>query len=248
MKRYEMNRCELTLELIRHTAQPEQLAALAARLCYSGQTLDELQERIEQSEQDGFIRQIIQSGHHSVLEHVTFTFAVEGVSRVLLTQLTRHRMASFSVQSQRYVSKKNGFSYILPPSIEELGEDAVQAYDQQMRTMHGWYTKWQERLGSGEQSNQDARFVLPGACETRLILTMNVRALLAFLTLRMCRRAQWEIRTLAERMLALVVREAPALFETAGPACVRGECQEGARGCGGWEAVRQRVRAIKRGL
>ena len=101
--------------------------------------------------------------HESVLEHASFTFAMEGVSRVLLAQITRHRLASFSVQSQRYVSYEKGFGYIVPPKIEALGEDAVAEFERQMDTMHQWYTGWQEKLGAGEGGNEDARFVLPGA-------------------------------------------------------------------------------------
>ena len=135
--------------------------------------------------------------------------------------------------------------YILPPSIRELGEDAVQTYEKQMRTMHGWYTEWQQKLGHGEHSNQDARFVLPGACETRLVLTMNARELLHFFRLRICRRSQWEIRALSEKMLQLASEAAPAVFSSAGPPCVTGDCPEGERGCGQRETVRQRVRALR---
>ncbi|MCL1795519.1 MAG: FAD-dependent thymidylate synthase [Clostridia bacterium] len=246
MKRHETYVCELEVELIRHTAQAEQLAALGARLCYSNASLEDLQDRVEKSEQDAFIRKLIQTGHHSVLEHISFTYAVQGVSRVLLAQLTRHRIASYSVQSQRYVSKRDAYAYVLPPSIRELGENAVQEYEKQMRTMHGWYVAWQQKLGYGEQSNQDARFVLPGASETRLVLTMNARELLHFFRLRVCRRSQWEIRALSEKMLQLSSEVAPAVFATAGPPCVTGDCPEGERGCGQWEAVRQRVRALRR--
>lgn len=241
-----MSVCELTVKLIRYTPSPEELAALSARLCYSGMRLDTLDERIQLQEQDAFIHDVVASGHLSVLEHASFSFAVEGVSRVLLAQLTRHRIASFSVQSQRYVSKAKGFDYVIPPSIRALGEDAVMEYNRQMETMHEWYRTWQERLGAGgESANQDARFVLPGACETRLILTMNARELLHFFSLRCCARAQWEIRALADRMLALACQTAPALFETAGPPCVRGACPEGKRGCGKSLAVGEHIRKLK---
>jgi len=158
---------------------------------------------------------------------------VEGVSRVLLAQLTRHRMASFSVQSQRYVSYEQGFGYIVPPKIEALGEEAVTEYKRQMDQMHAWYVAWQEKLGAnGEGSNEDARFVLPGACETRLMMTMNVRELRHFFSLRMCSRAQWEIRALAEEMHRQCMEIAPALFADAGPGCLRGKCPEGEKTCG----------------
>lgn len=239
--------CTLKVALIRYTPMPEQLVALGARLCYSPATLDDLAEKIEQHEQDAFIQDIIRSGHLSTLEHASFTFAVEGVSRTLLAQLTRHRIASFSVQSQRYVSKEKGFDYVIPPSITALGTDAVAEYTQQMQTMHAWYRQWQEKLGGrGEQSNQDARFVLPGSCETRLIMTMNARELLHFFSLRCCARAQWEIRAMAEEMLHLVYAAAPALFEGAGPACLRGACSEGKRSCGRADAVREKFAQMRK--
>ena len=145
---------------------------------------------------------------------------------------TRHRLASFSVQSQRYVSYEKGFGYIVPPKIEALGEDAVAEFERQMDTMHQWYTGWQEKLGAGEGGNEDARFVLPGACETRMMVTMNVRELRHFFSLRMCSRAQWEIRALATEMHRLCMEIAPALFADAGPGCLRGACPEGEKSCG----------------
>lgn len=237
----------LSVELIRNTPAPEQLAALGAKLCYSGAHLDQLRQRIEESEQDIFLSGVIETGHLSVLEHITFTFALEGVSRILLAQITRHRIASFSVQSQRYVSQSKVFDYVIPPSIVDLGEEAVQAYVAQMQTMHAWYMDWQKRLGEkGEASNEDARFVLPGACATRMIVTMNARELLHFFSLRCCRRAQWEIRAVAEEMLRCVYQVAPAVFETAGPQCIVGSCPEGKRSCLEHAAVRRHMMELKR--
>lgn len=234
-----MPQAKLNVALIRHTLSPEEVVALGARLCYSRATIDSLTQRVEKADQTAFVQKIMGMGHDSVLEHATFTFGVEGVSRVLLTQLTRHRLASFSVQSQRYVSYENGFGYIVPPKIEALGEEAVQEYHQQMQTMHQWYCSWQEKLGSGEGSNEDARFVLPGACETRLMVTMNVRELRHFFSLRMCSRAQWEIRALATEMHRLCMEVAPALFADAGPGCLRGACPEGAKSCGKAQQIRE---------
>jgi thymidylate synthase (FAD) len=131
------------------------------------------------------------------------------------------------------VSYENGFGYILPPKIEALGEEAVARYTAQMSQIETWYKEWQEQLGKkGEQSNEDARFVLPNACETRIMLTMNIRELRHFFSLRMCNRAQWEINELATRMHRLCLETAPALFEDAGPACLRGRCPEGEKTCG----------------
>ena len=233
---------KLKVALIRHTLSPEETVALGARLCYSKATIDDLTQRVSAKDQSDFVQKIMGMGHESVLEHASFTFGVEGVSRVLLAQLTRHRLASFSVQSQRYVSYENGFGYIVPPKIEALGDEAKAEYERQMQQMHEWYCAWQEKLGTGEGSNEDARFVLPGACETRLMMTMNVRELRHFFSLRMCSRAQWEIRALATEMHRLCMDVAPALFENAGPGCLRGACPEGEKTCG----KRNEIRAARK--
>lgn len=223
---------EMKVALLRHTLAPEEVVALGARLCYSKATVADLTEKIAAKDQSAFVEKLLGMGHESVFEHASFTFAVEGVSRVLLAQLTRHRLASFSVQSQRYVSYAGGFGYVVPPQIRNLGEEAVRAYEEQMQQMHEWYCAWQEKLGSGEGGNEDARFVLPNACETRVMMTMNVRELRHFFALRMCTRAQWEIRALACEMHRLCMEVAPVLFADAGPGCLRGACPEGAKSCG----------------
>ena len=235
-----MPEVKLHVALIRHTLSPEEIVALGARLCYSRATIDDLTQRVSAKDQSDFVQKIMGMGHDSVLEHASFTFGVEGVSRVLLAQLTRHRLASFSVQSQRYVSYEHGFGYIVPPKIAALGQEAADEYARQMDQMHQWYCQWQERLGAaGESSNEDARFVLPGACETRLMMTMNVRELRHFLSLRMCSRAQWEIRALATEMHRLCMEVAPALFADAGPGCLRGACPEGTKSCGRAAEIRK---------
>ena len=228
-----MPKCTQKVKLVRHTADPESLTALGARLCYAGGDVDKLLTAIEEKDQRAFVEKIMSMGHESVLEHVSFTFLAEGVSRVLLAQLTRHRIASFSVQSQRYVSYASGFGYIVPPAIEALGPDAVAEYEAQMAQMQSWYENWQQRLGNaGEKSNEDARFVLPNACETRVLLTMNARELRHFFALRMCSRAQWEIRQMAGSMFEQCLEVAPAMFRDAGPGCLRGACPEGEKSCG----------------
>ena len=235
---------KLKVILLRHTLEPEETIALAAKLCYSKSTISDLKEKISQKDQSDFIRKLMDMGHESVLEHVSFTFGVEGVSRVLLAQQTRHRIASFSVQSQRYVSYENGFGYIIPDSITALGEESVNRFREQMNTLEKWYTEWQKLLGKGEKSNEDARFVLPNACETRIILTMNVRELRHFFSLRMCSRAQWEIRKMAEEMFRLCFETAPSLFMNAGPACLRGKCPEGEKSCGKAAKIREERDAL----
>ena len=238
-----MPRSEMKVVLVRHTLSPEEVVALGARLCYSKARVDDLLERVEAKDQTDFVHKIMSMGHDSVLEHASFTFGIEGVSRTLLAQITRHRVASFSVQSQRYVSYESGFGYIVPPKIEALGEDAVAEFEQQMATIHQWYTDWQQKLGTGEGGNEDARFVLPGACETRMMVTMNVRELRHFFSLRMCARAQWEIRALATEMHRLCMEVAPALFENAGPGCLRGACPEGEKTCGKMLQIRAERKA-----
>ena len=237
------------VELLMYTPEAEKLTAMAAKLCYSPSGIDDIADGLTGDKAAAFIEKIIEIGHHSTIEHATFTFGIEGVSRTLLAQITRHRLASFSVQSQRYVSySETGFSYIVPPSIRALGEEATARFQAQMQTMQDWYDEWREALGEkGEKANQDARFVLPGACETKMILTMNARELLHFFSLRCCNRAQWEIRSLAWRMLELVSGVAPALFKAAGPSCIRGKCSEGAKTCGQAKAVKQKQSEILKG-
>lgn len=237
-----MSAVEPRVRLLHHTPEPEKAVALGAKLCYDGSGLEQLAETMEQTDINKFIKRLVGMGHLSPLEHASFTFGIEGVSRAFLAQVTRHRIASFSVQSQRYVSKRTDdvFPYIIPPAIKLLGEEAVKEYDAQMRTMQKWYNDWVDRLGgSGESSNEDARFILPNASETKMLLTMNARELLHFFSLRCCNRAQWEIRGVAWSMLDLCFTAAPAIFETAGPGCIGGGCSEGRMSCGKQEEVRK---------
>ena len=236
------------VKLLHYSPEAEKLAAMAAKLCYSPAHIDDIADDLTPEKSAAFLQKIVDLGHLSTVEHASFTFGIEGVSRTLLAQVTRHRIASFSVQSQRYVSYSDGgFGYIVPPSIRALGDEAVKAYEAQMAQMQRWYDGWREQLGDGEKSNEDARFVLPGACETRLMLTMNARELMNFFSLRCCNRAQWEIRELAWRMLELVCEAAPSLFVNAGPSCVRGACSEGKMTCGKAAEVRKHHEAIVKG-
>ena len=242
-----MPQTTMRVELLRYTPSPEELVAMGAKLCYAAADLDTLKQRIDAKDQSAFLDSLTAMGHLSVMEHAVFTFGVEGVSRALLAQLTRHRIASFSVQSQRYVRPgSKGFDYIVPPAIEELGEDAVREFDDQMAQMQKWYDGWQEKLGAnGESTNEDARFVLPNAASTRLIVTMNARELLHFFSLRCCNRAQWEIRAMAWEMLRQATKAAPHLFKSAGPACLRGACPEGAKCCGKMAQVRKKREELR---
>lgn len=243
---------QLKVELLRHTLNPEEVVAMGAKLCYSGADIGELVQGIESADQSGFIKNIIDIGHLSPIEHASFTFGIEGVSRALLAQITRHRIASFSVKSQRYVgeasSSKQGrvFDYIIPPRIEALGAEYVAQFEQQMTQIQDWYDYWNEQLGNlGEASHEDARFVLPNAAETKMVVTMNARELHHFFELRCCNRAQWEIRALAQEMLRLIKKIAPVLFQHAGPACLNGPCPEGKMTCGQAKEMREIYRDLK---
>ncbi|GAW91132.1 FAD-dependent thymidylate synthase [Calderihabitans maritimus] len=244
-----MGRRELRVELLRYTHEPEEIVAMGAKLCYSAATIEELKEGIQQNDQREFIRKLMNMEHLSPVEHASFTFGIEGVSRSLLAQITRHRIASFSVKSQRYVKEDSSrnvdgtFGYIIPPRIEALGPEYVQEFERQMKTIQKWYDFWVEKLEeAGEAAHEDARFVLPNAAETKIMVTMNGRELLHFFRLRCCNRAQWEIRRLAEEMLKKVKAVAPNIFENAGPACLMGPCPEGPMSCGRAEEVRRKFK------
>ncbi len=223
----------MLVTLVRHTPDPEQTVALAARLCYSPITIGDLQERMAGSDIRSFLEKILSLGHHSVLEHVSFTFGIEGISRVTTHQLVRHRIASFSQQSQRYVSHKDKFDVIVPPTIA-ANKELSERFAALIGDIHGLYGEMVENGIPAE----DARYVLPNAAETKILVTMNARELFHFFRLRCCERAQWEIRAMAVAMLKLVKDVAPVIFESAGPSCLEGPCPEGALTCGKASQVR----------
>jgi len=232
-----MGEVRLNVELLRYTPEPQEIVALAAKLCYSAADIASLKAGVESKEQDRFIAKLTEMGHLSPVEHASFTFGVEGVSRSLLAQITRHRIASFSVKSQRYVSERSGerqiFNYIVPKGIINLGQEYIDKFGAQMAEIQKWYDEWLVLLGDqGEVSNEEARFVLPNASETKFVVTMNARELIHFFHLRCCNRAQWEIRELAKEMLKQVLKVVPPLFVKAGPPCLQGECPEGKMSCG----------------
>jgi len=245
-----MGRINLRVELLRHTPESEEIIAMGAKLCYTNSDLSELQKGVEEKDQGPFIDKLLDMEHLSPIEHASFTFGIEGVSRSLLAQITRHRIASFSVKSQRYVSAQSReqgetFNYIIPPSILALGDEAIKEYETQMQTIQGWYDSWLKKLGDkGEKSNEDARFILPNSAETKMIVTMNARQLLHFFNLRCCNRAQWEIRALATEMLNLCKKVAPNVFKSAGPGCVSGPCPEGKFTCGKAGEMREKFSAM----
>ncbi|WP_338824372.1 Flavin-dependent thymidylate synthase [Moorella humiferrea] len=226
----------MQVELISHTPEPERLVAAAARLCYSPRGAGRLLAAMSREEVDKLLRLLISRGHDSPLEHITFTFAIEGVSRVLTHQLVRHRMASYSQKSQRYVNE-DGFEFIIPPSIAAVPA-ALARYQECMKVLQRAYHELQELV-----PREDARYLLPNACETKLVCTFNARSLFNFFRLRCCRRAQWEIRELALKMREEVRKVAPLIFSYAGPSCeTEGVCYEGSASCGRAAVVRRHVR------
>ncbi len=243
-----MPETKLKVVLLKSTPDPEETVSHAAKLCYSSATIDELKEKIESNDQRKFIEKLITIGHASPFEHVSFTFGVEGISRACSHQLVRHRLASYSQQSQRYVradgNEENAeFNYIVPDSVKQAGKQ--EWFADRMKEMQAWYNELVNSIeGGGEKANEDARFLLPNAVETKIIISMNARELLHFFTIRCCKRAQWEIREMAVEMLRLAKTEAPTIFANAGPGCVKGGCAEGKMSCGKHDEVRKFFREM----
>jgi len=254
----------MKVELIAHTPEPEKLAATAAKLCYSSSDISSLREGLTEDRIESFIDMLVSIGHESVMEHVSFTFGIEGISRACSHQLVRHRIASYSQKSQRYVNEK-GFEFITPPSIEAVPE-AKAEFDRIIDEISAGYEKIAALLtesrkaelmadGADEDTalskakklaNEDARFLLPNACETKIVVTMNVRSLFNFFRHRCCRRAQWEIQAVANEMLRLCIEVAPHIFAHAGPSCVElGRCPEGKMTCGKMKEVGEYFAALK---
>ncbi len=237
-----MPEAALQVVLLRHTPDPEEVVAMAAKLCYSPANVKELKQKIEAKDQAAFVEKLASIGHLSPIEHVSFTFGIEGISRACSHQLVRHRVASYSQQSQRYV-REDEFDYIIPPSIRQDPE-ATKVFEEFMAEAQQRYTailKTLEDKGlKGESGQQDARYLLPNAAETKIVVTMNARELLHFFRVRCCNRAQWEIRAMAEGMLGLVKETAPTIFGKSGPGCLYAPCPEGKMTCGKVEEVRKK--------
>ena len=243
--------------LLAYTPNPEKTVACAAKLCYSSSTIKDLNEGLTEEKVSSFVEMLSEIGHESPIEHASFTFGIEGVSRSLLAQITRHRIASYSVKSQRYVAE-GSFEYVTPPEIAEE-EEALALYKEIMDKDQQVYDRITEILtekhkkaflaeGKDEKTAarlaqkkaiEDARFVLPNSCETKMVVTMNARSLHNFFRHRCCNRAQWEIRDVANLMLALVKEVSPELFKKAGPPCLNGACPEGKMTCGKAKEVRE---------
>ncbi len=214
------------VELLYHTPDPERAIATAARLCYAPVGASELMETMPDKRVKSVLSTIMESGHFSTLEHASYTFAVEGVSRALTHQLVRHRIASFNQQSQRYVAFTDGVDVVVPRTVAE-NPQAREVFDEANAVVVAAYEKL---LDLGVPA-EDARYLLPNAAASKIVVTMNVRELLHFFNLRCCNRAQWEIRELAHRMLELARPTAPFVFLDAGAPCVSGPCPEGKMCC-----------------
>jgi thymidylate synthase (FAD) len=224
----------LDVALLAYTPEPLSLIYAAFRQCYHAGFVADMWPRllageISREKQAEFVAKILESGHVSPIEHVSFTFAIEGVSRALTHQLVRHRIASYSQQSQRYVDA-SAFDYILPPAIKKIPE-AKARFEAFMEEVGATYRDLKEILeqhGRKDKAKEDARFVLPQAAETRIVATMNCRSLFNFFEHRSCMRAQWEIRALSDKMLSLCRASLPEVFNVAGAKCERlGYCPEG---------------------
>ena len=266
----------LKVKIIAHTPEPDKVVAQAGKLCYSAVGVDQITQKLTEEEIARYVNMLASIGHESPLEHVSFTFAIEGISRVCTHQIVRHRIASYSQQSQRYV-KLEQFEYIIPPAIEsnpeakrifiEAMERDQKAYDElvdllledilidkhaadygscireilkenpdavpdRSKVLDLYAENFLEDYRKAEkQAIEDARYVFPNACETKIVVTMNARSLLHFFNVRCCNRAQWEIREMATEMLKECKKIAPALFKKAGPDCVYGKCGEGKMSC-----------------
>lgn len=240
-----MSQAKLKVILLRHTPNPEETVAMAAKLCYSPSDIESLKGKIEKKDQKAFVEKLMNIGHMSPIEHASFTFAIEGISRACSHQLVRHRLASYSQQSQRYVNEEAGFDYIIPETIKndkELKRIFIDFMNDAQRTYNTIVQKLNQNGVKGEAANQDARFVLPNAAETKIIVTMNARELQHFFKQRCCNRAQWEIRAMAEKMLNLVKKVSPVIFQRSGPPCLYAPCPEGSYTCGKIKEVRAKYK------
>ncbi len=265
--------------LLSYTPNPEQTVAMAAKLCYSKSDIEDVKDGLTEEKTASFLDMLSSLGHQSPIEHASFTFGIEGISRACSHQLVRHRIASYSQQSQRYVDG-SAFEFVTPPAIAE-NPDVLEKYSKALELEAKAYTEVRdalivqyikkfmsenpefrilsvtemsdsdliltfkslnkEKFSSFEKlANEDARFILPNACTTKIICTFNARSLLNFFEHRCCNRAQWEIRDVAQQMLVLVKEAAPHLFQKAGPACVYGSCPEGKMSCGKAKEMREK--------
>lgn len=259
----------IKVTLLTHTPNPEQTVAMAAKLCYSPSGIEDIRDGLTEEKTASFINMLADLGHASPTEHASFTFGIEGISRACSHQLVRHRIASYSQQSQRYVDGTK-FDFVTPPEIMK-NEKALKAYNEALEIQAKAYAKIRDTLIVGyirevsdldgtdegvmmrfkeqnkrqysafeKKANEDARFILPNASTTKIVCTFNARSLQNFFAHRCCNRAQWEIREIAEQMLLKCLEVAPNLFKNCGPSCLFGPCPEGNMCCGKQKEMRQK--------
>ncbi len=224
---------KLKVKLISFTKDPEQIAAAAIRQCYSSVGARQLKKKISDENRAKLIKQVLASGHTSTLEHASFTFAIEGASRVTEIHLIRHRIASFSIQSGRYV-KRSDARYVVPDSILKGDKKTLKEYLKHLKHTQEIYNK----LVANGVPEEDARYCQPQSIQVKIVMTMNARSLLNFFHLRCCKRSQWETQKIANEMLKEVKKVAPNIFENAGPSCINEKvCWEGKMSCGLWKKI-----------
>ena len=238
---------------------PEAIVAAAGKLCYSKVGVEQIAEKMTEEDVIKFLGLLTNLGHYSPFEHANFTFGIEGISRACSHQIVRHRTGKYSQQSQRYVDLESTFQIIIPPEIEKCPE-AVEIYKKSIindfdvyknitETLeHKYINEGLDKKTANKKAIEDARFSLPNACETKLVMTMDARNLINFFDKRCCNRAQWEVREVANQMLDLVLEVAPHLFAKAGAKCVFGKCPEGKMSCGEKQEPRekQKVKSYER--
>lgn len=224
----------MKVTLLSHTKDPEQVVAAAIRQCYASVGSKELKKKIDKETRERLIKQVIASGHTSTLEHASFTFGVEGVSRVTEIQLIRHRVGTaYSIQSGRYV-KRGDAKFVVPTSVKN-NKIIYKKYNKILKNVQDLYN---EMIDAGIKA-EDARYLQPQSLQTKIVVTFNARALLHFLELRCCKRAQWEVQTMANLMLSEVKKVAPIIFASAGATCFTQKiCWEGKMSCGLYEKIK----------
>ncbi|MEM3602423.1 MAG: FAD-dependent thymidylate synthase [Candidatus Bathyarchaeia archaeon] len=213
----------MRVKLLCYTSNPEVICGAAAQTSFKSGYPSEIFEKTNLEKARKTVIRVTGYGHMSVIEHASFTFSLEDVSRAMTHQLVRHRLASYTQQSQRYVTYDTLKKYVTPPSIANSPE-AKKIFEETLETISAAYNRLLE-MGIHKE---DARYILPNAAKTNIVVTMNGRELRRFFNLRCCMRSQWELREVATEMLKQVRKVAPSLFENAGPTCVElGYCPEG---------------------
>lgn len=222
---------------------PESIVAAAGKLCYSKVGVEEIADKMTEEDIVKFLNLLTNLGHYSPFEHANFTFGIEGISRACSHQIVRHRTGKYSQQSQRYVDLESTFKVIVPPEIMDCPEayelyrqSVINDFDNYKNIADALELKYindgMDKRSANKKAIEDARFALPNACETKLVMTIDARNLINFFEKRCCMRAQWEVRDVANQMLDLVLEVAPHMFSKAGAKCVFGACPEGKMSCG----------------